>query len=372
MAEQAVVDEVVRRITAYGLRRVPLVPPTDPFGDDVWRRVLATVGSQRLTGLALAAVDGGAIPLSDEQARHLRDRHQDAMISVLGLELELLSAAETLKRRGVEFVALKGSALARTVYPDPSWRSFGDVDLLIRGRDLKAALEALGSIGYRRVLPEPRPGFDLRFGKGAVLRNGDGLELDLHRTLVAGPFGLWTDPEWLFRYATSLSIGDRTIRRFDDTGLLLHACMHAILGAPRPRLLPLRDVAQVVEAGSPDWDLLAVWAQAWRLGPVFAQAFAAVTAVLRWEPPDEAARVASGSAGRRERRALAAYSTGAATYGVKSTAAIMAIPGLRAKAAYARALLVPNRQFLAARANGGRPSYVRRWLIPIRWALRRR
>jgi len=70
---------------------------------------------------------------------------------------------------------------------------------------------------------------------------------------------------------------------------------------------------------------------------------------------------------RRERRALDAYITNRRSRGGTATSTIRAIPGLSAKIAYVRALLFPNRAFLSARQRNGRPSYLRRLAVPVRW-----
>lgn len=53
---------------------------------------------------------------------------------------------------GVRAVVLKGPALAQTVYPQPGWRAFRDLDLLCHPEDLSAANLTLRSLAY-----EPRP-----------------------------------------------------------------------------------------------------------------------------------------------------------------------------------------------------------------------
>src|SRR5437879_3101885 len=84
-----------------------------------------------------------------------------------------------------------------------------------------------GELGFTRPRPEPRPGFSERFGKAATHRGVDGLELDLHRTLVVGPFGLWLEPDELFEHAILFHLWGRELRRLDDTALVLHACLNA-------------------------------------------------------------------------------------------------------------------------------------------------
>jgi Uncharacterised nucleotidyltransferase len=327
---------------------------------------------QRLTGLAVAAAEEGSIGLSSGQAEELLNSHRDAMFQALSLERHLVTLSQALEEAGVDMVLLKGPALAHTVYPDPSWRPFADLDFLVQGRDFHRACEVLAERGFRRGLPEPRPGFDVRFGKAAELTGQDGLTIDLHRTLVVGPFGLWIDLDELVAHTAPLTVGGREIRRLDDSSLFLHACVHASLGWWPPLLMPVRDVAQVATHARIDWDLAAERARRWRLAAVVRHALEGASTTLGFVVPQDATAVMAMQPRRKELRALASYTTERRQRGGTATSTLRAIPGLRAKMAYARALLFPNREFLSARQRDGRGSYLRRLSIPVRWLATRR
>jgi hypothetical protein len=355
-----------RSLGGFGL------PGPEPTAVEVpagaWRAFVAKATSGRMTGIAVAAAEAGDLRLTDEQAEELLARHRDAMVWALTIEQRLLGLAEAFERAGVGVLVLKGPALAHTVYPDPSWRAFGDLDLLVPTSSWRRALEVLGGLGFHRRLPEPRPGFDERFGKAAVHTNGDGVEIDLHRTLVIGPFGLWAKPDELFRRSATFTLGGRSLARLDDTALLLHACMHASLGWRPPLLWTLRDVAQVAWSGRVDWDDLAELARRWRLGAVVRHAMTTASETLEVSLPVEAGPLLSAEAPRRERRVLDSYVTERRGRGGTELSTLKAIPGLRGKAAYIRGLLFPGRAFMAARGR----SPLKRLLIPVRWVTGRR
>ncbi|MDQ3932442.1 MAG: nucleotidyltransferase family protein [Actinomycetota bacterium] len=366
MIEHTAGQRIAVRTAAIGL---PGANGEDPVSvpEDDWPNVLSKLSSQRLTGLALAGVDSGELLLADGQLQDLLDRHRQSMSLALELERVLVAVGSRFAGAGLEFVVLKGPALARSFYPDPTLRPFVDLDLLVRTRDWRRACDLLAELGYQRVQPEPRSGFDERFGKAAAHRSAKGLWIDLHRTLVVGPFGLWLDPEELFEGSTPLVLADRTFRRLADTTALLHACMHASLGLWPPLLLPVRDVAQVSSVGDLDWELFLERARRWRLQAVVRHAFRTDSDVLGLPPPQQAREVVTEAPRARESRALEAYFGGTRSRGV-ALATLHAIPGIRAKGAYIRALLLPQRDFLAVRAGRGRrASYLRRWLVPFRW-----
>ena len=362
---------MARRVAAFGLQDNDDQPAVS-ISQEIWPPLLTTLYDQRLTGFAVAAVEAGSLTLSSGQAEDLLERYRDAMLQVLALERHLVTLSAALEDAGVELVLLKGSALAHTVYPDPSWRPFADLDFLVRGRDWQRANEVLAERGFRRALPEQRAGFDVRFGKAAELTGEDGLTIDLHRTLVVGPFGLWIDLDELFAGTTSFSLGGCTLRRLDDSSLFLHACIHASLGWWPPLLMPIRDVAQVASSANVDWDVVSERTRHWRLAVVVRHALQTARDTLGASVPEEARVVMAIQPRRKERRALEAYTTGRRQRGGTAISTLRAIPGARAKAAYVRALLFPDLSFLTARQQGRRPSYLRRLAIPVRWLIGRR
>ena len=339
----------------------------------VWWAALPLLVEERLTGLAGAAAAGGALVLDDLQRAQLRQNREAATTRVLALERLLLRFADEASREGIELVVLKGPVLAHRFYPDPSWRSFNDLDVLVRAADWRRACAVLQGLGFTRELPEPRPGFDERFGKAAAHFDDAGLCVDLHRTLVLGAFGVWLDCEALFARAAPFQLAGIPLTGLDDTTVLLHACMHASLGWSPPLLQPLRDVVQVASNGAVDWDRFAREAEEWRMGVVVKHSFDAVRNTLDLELPSEAVAVAATlRQTTRERKALAAYEKTQRSRGGMMRSTLGAIRGIGSKAAFVWDLTVPDQAFLAARtAEGARPSYARRLATPIRWLLRR-
>jgi putative nucleotidyltransferase-like protein len=363
---------IVRRIAAFGLPGGTNSSEPVSLSTGTWRGVSPYLVDQRLTGLAVASSQSGWLQLADEQWEELLSLHRRAMMDCLRLERKLLDAAEAFVREGLQFVVLKGPALAHTLYPDPSSRVFGDLDLLVRTRDWRAAAAIVTGMGFRRQTPEPRAGFDERFGKAATHVDGDGLAIDLHRTLVLGPFGLWIDPDELIDRSIEFRIAGRTVRRLDDTGLLVNAVLHASLGTRPPLLLPLRDVAQVGWEGDVDWELLREWTMRWRLAAVVRHAMLAVESVLKVPRPPGADPAMLVPVARSERRSLESYTTPRRARGGTALATVRAIPRLRSKVAYVLTLLLPQRSFITARLGEGGPSaYLRRCAVPVRWMLRR-
>jgi Uncharacterised nucleotidyltransferase len=366
MTELLEPPEAIARIATFG---VPDVGYAGAFTvtDDRWPDLWNGFRNERLGGLAVAALDAGALKLPDKRRDQIVRRHRQDMVRCLGLEQTLLNLAEVFQEAGIEFVVLKGPALAHSLYPDPSWRPFIDIDLLVRTRDWRAACRVLEGRGCTRRLPEPRPGFDVRFGKAAVHVTPEGYEVDLHRTLVVGPYGLWMQPDELFDRTEKFVLAGRPLRRLDDTGLLLHACVHAALGQQAPFGQQLRDIRQVVERGSIDVRRLHDWAIRWRLAPVFRRAFELEAEATGMAWPTWLQPLLKLRCRGRDRRLLDAYATERRSRGGTAVATLQAIPGIRSRLEYIRALMYPRSEFMSHRTQQGTISRLRRVTVPLGW-----
>ena len=358
------IEVVGRRIASVGLPGAESDPVEVP--DDDWPRLIRYIARQRITGFAAAEVRAGSLLLTQQQGAQLEAEHRSAMAMVLLLEHLLVELSSAMTEAGLPTVVLKGAAVADAFYPDRSWRSFGDLDLLIPTADWRPACEVLMGLGFRRIIPEPRPGFDERFGKGASFEDARKLQVDLHRTLAMGPFGLWIDPEALLEGTTVFPMKDASLRRLDDANALIHACIHAALGRQYPRLVPLRDVLQIAWSGRVDWELFSSRMLAWRLTAPVSHAMHTASATLGVSLPDDVNDVLSTPVGAIERRALRAYTTDRKRRGGPELSALWAIPGFRSRVAFVRAMLFPDRRFLEAEGRSG--TLRRRWMVPLRWA----
>jgi hypothetical protein len=147
----------------------------------------------------------------------------------LGARLKLDVAAsevvEALRERDVPVIVLKGSALAERLYGPDSLRSHDDVDLLVRGEDIRDAGEGLAELGFRMADEEDYA--------QAWIRAADGVTVDLHTTLVG--VGVSAQEAWnlLARETTEARLGRTRLSVFDDAALALHVALHAAQHGPR-------------------------------------------------------------------------------------------------------------------------------------------
>ena len=357
--------ELARAVAAYGLpdHDGPFLGgggPQTPLDASSWSQLIAIVQHQRLTGYLHAAVDAGVLAVTDEQRQQVDELHLGSCSTVLRLERILVDLATELEAAGIEFVVLKGSASAHLVHDDPAVRMFGDNDLLFRTEEFEPALQVLRKIGYHQQSVPPTSSFGRRFAKGVTLEGPTGDELDAHRNLVFGTFGFAIEVDELFDSSTEFELGGRKLQALGSETRLLHACYHAGLGDPVPRLSSVRDVAQMLMTGAQDAMRVRELASRWKSEAVVARACQLcedhlgvavegpiAEGLMDYEPT------------RREQRAIDSYVGADRSFAAKVLASLPYVEGLGERTAFLRAILVPSSDF--AESRGSRRGI--RWLL---------
>lgn len=334
-------------VAAFGLDGTRHRPPDQPLEDDRFGQLLEDAAKYRVTGWLMAAIGAGALPASDEQARVVRAIHGTQLVRMMMLERELLGIIDVLTESGIETRVLKGCAVAHLDYPDPALRSFIDLDVLVRARDIDRTAAVLTASGFRRTLAEPQPGFDRRFDKGMTLVPAAGYELDLHRTFVLGPWGALMRLDQLWDEGEEFTLAGRRLRALSGPNRFMHACFHAALGDWPLRLGSLRDVVQML----PGLDEAKVrqLATDWRAEAVVASAVADAERLLALPPVGALSRWARDYRPTdREVAWLALHTHAGKTFAAQAVATVRVLPW-RDRAAYLRALVLPDAQYTAGR-----------------------
>jgi hypothetical protein len=279
------------------------------------------------------------VAVPDDAVAAIGDAAVAAAAGCLLVERHALAVHRLLDDAGVDHRFLKGFTAAHRFGGDPAWRTFVDVDVLVPGHRLDEVVAALESAGHRRLQPEWRPGFAARYGKSVTLRSDDGIEVDLHRVLASGPFGLVAGPGPLWAAPPAVvEVGGERLPCLDAAAAFVHACVHAVTGQ-RPTLSTLRDVARIRTAAPPG----AVADLERALGVEACVTSAAALAVERLSLPGDTGLRALGGrpVGRRQRRWLALYAPADHRFRRLALAGATAVPGVRGKLAYAWALARP-------------------------------
>jgi hypothetical protein len=240
----------------------------------VWTRLVDRAVRHRLAPLLYAtlratpAVTSGRPP--DAILSHLRELYEWHAARHVGRVAKLTEIGTVLGREGIPILMLKGAALGNTVYRDPVWRTMGDVDLLIRERDLRTANRVLQGIGYTPdVSWRSDAWYEAHHHHLAPLHSPDGsLIVELHRTIV-DPRAARVPIEDLWARAGVARIGGIAVGVLAPSDLILHLCLH--LGHDNMfangRLRDLRDLAETIRryGAAVEWDAVVERTRAWRV-----------------------------------------------------------------------------------------------------------
>lgn len=325
--------------------------PVGPLGDSDWRALVERSAAQRLLGTLADAVGRDLIATKDAQFAELARRHEEAMITAITIERLMLDVCGCLRDANVAHIVLKGPAIAHTLYRNPSQRQFIDLDVLVD--DIDRAVTALEAIGARRKTGELRPGYDRRFGKAVTMAAASGTEIDVHRTLAPGPYGLLIEPADLFRRVRQVTIGGRAVPVLERDAQFLHSCYHVALGAAEPRGSNLRDIALGLSDPALDRERVLAIARSWQGEAVLATAILACvrTVPMQATPLSEWAR--SYDISRRDRALLDAYGTEGSRFAKLSLASLRTLKGVD-RLRFVRALALPRAASLESRSLGRR------------------
>lgn len=326
-----------------------------PLAIDEWNALLHDVRRERLVLVLDAAVRAGDLPATREQAEALLGEAEQARAAVHALDELLVEVAAWLTEAGVDLRVLKGPAVARLDLQGPNVRSYADVDVLVRGSQLAAALSVLADHGFHRDLPERRPGYDARFAKEVSLAHAAGREIDVHRLLALGAVGTAMDLDALWARSSSFGVEEVELRALDAEGRFVHACINAALGDPKPRLVALRDVVQIARANALDVGQVAQLLPPGRGAAVVERARAHVSAHL--DVP-VAFPEAAGTASRWERTALRSYRAQGGSNTLELLSGALGLRSWRQRVAFLAGLAVPSASYRRARAAAGRPREV--------------
>ncbi len=119
-----------------------------------WNSFALDAGRHGLSGVLNGlAAEGLAIPKS--VSVRIRTDSLAIAASCLRTKALLVRALDSMGRRGVEPILLKGYGLAKRLYPDPLMRPTSDVDLLADSDQYLDAEQALLDIGLRPARLEP-------------------------------------------------------------------------------------------------------------------------------------------------------------------------------------------------------------------------
>lgn len=233
-----------------------------------WQRLFELADKHGVQPLLHQALTGLNHSVPAEERLQLQQAFQTNLHKSLLLSRELIRIVDHVAARGLDAMPYKGLALSEILYSDIALRQSGDIDLLIRPRDLPRIRDAVRELGYTPhfTLSAPQERAYLKSGYEYAF---DGIAgpnlLEVQWAILPRFYAVNFSMEDLFQRAATLNVVGHPMRTPSREDLLLVLCVHAakhVWG----RLVWLCDVAQLMNAPDLNWNWIG--AQARNLGIV--------------------------------------------------------------------------------------------------------
>jgi hypothetical protein len=212
--------------------------------------------------LALSVAQFGENLVPPELAHKIRQLHRAQVLSALQMTVELFRLVDQFRDAGLDIVLVKGPTLALRAYGDTGARQYGDLDFLVRQKDILRATERMISAGYKPEIPVEAVSPQKIPGQYVFVRMATPLLVELHteRTMRYFPRGLPIE-EFVAR-RQYVSIDGHAVPALAIEDELILICVH---GAKHlwERLSLIADVAAfATRQTSLDWDITFATARA--------------------------------------------------------------------------------------------------------------
>lgn len=225
----------------------------------------------------------------DEIRNRLRKAYRDRATRNASLFFDAAKILSSLAEKQMPVIALKGLALARTVYGDIALRPMHDIDLLVKQEDLVAAGRNLLDLGYRQEFPAWES-MVKTYHHLPPFTNKNGTIVELHWNIVAPDSPIHVDNEGLWARTCFGEVDHVTVRIFSPEDLFLHLCIHACFHLQTGMdLVPFVDMAGLMKspAENIDWQIVIQRARLWGSQKCVYLMVLLVRELMGTAPPDE-------------------------------------------------------------------------------------
>ena len=226
-----------------------------------WPALLELAEEHRVLGLVAIQLRDAretAVPLGISQ--QLKGRHRAQVLFTLRLTAEMYRLLDCFAAAGVETLIIKGPVLSIRGYGDAGLRQYGDLDLIVRDRDILRVTELMMRLGYEPTVALSAIRAKKIPGEYNFRQQGSQLLIEFHteRTFRYHPRPL--PLERIFRRQTRVELDGHAIPALSAEDELVLICIH---GAKHfwERLSYIADVAALVSRHKLDWENVDVAAQ---------------------------------------------------------------------------------------------------------------
>jgi hypothetical protein len=218
---------------------------------DSWVAFAEDHGVLGLAAVRLVNHDENCLP--PEKQESLRAWRRSHTLFTMNLIAEMFRLFDSFAAAGLEAVVIKGPVLSARCYGDPGLRQYGDLDLIVRDRDILSVTELMIRLGYEPSVPVTAIRANKIPGEYVFRQSTTKLLVEFHteRTFRYHPRPL--PLEEIFKRRTRVSIDSNEIPALAPEDELVLICIHGTKHFWE-HLSYVADVAAFVSNQALDWD----------------------------------------------------------------------------------------------------------------------
>jgi hypothetical protein len=263
-----------------------------------WARLLALAEEHGVAGHLTAGLRGlGEDLIPPEIRQALVDRRRAQVVFSLRLTAELFRILDRFTSEGIGALVVKGPVLAVQAYGDPAMRAYGDLDLLVRHRDIRRATELMIAAGYDAAVPLSAIDAGKIPGQYLFSQPHSKLLVELHNDLTLRYFPRRLPLEDFFARQISVPLDAHEAPALSVEDELVLICIH---GAKHfwERLMWIADVAALVSRQTGiGWQRVADSAQAVGAERMLHTGLRLASDLLKTRLPDQVLAIVQADAG---------------------------------------------------------------------------
>jgi hypothetical protein len=224
-----------------------------------WETLLELAEAHGVQGMLARALEKAGyenVSVATREALQLRMRAQH--LSTLGLSVELFRVLEDFSKARIEAICVKGPVISQVAHRDPSLRGYGDLDLLVRQRDMPAAYERMQCMGFTPDIPEKALQAEKIPGEYVFRRAGTPRMVELHTEKTFRHYPQPMRIEEMMKRKRTVQLDGRDVAALGLEDEVVFDCVHGGKDFWE-RLMWVADVAAIVTR-HPEID----WKKAWR------------------------------------------------------------------------------------------------------------
>ena len=120
-----------------------------------WARIAAIARRHRVEALAADTLSRYGAPIGAPALAQIGGRARAAAVDSLRLARAACELGARLDAAGIDWISIKGPALAQLAYRATAIKTSRDFDILVASQDFEAVAALLADQGYQRVEPGP-------------------------------------------------------------------------------------------------------------------------------------------------------------------------------------------------------------------------